>query len=266
MNRVIKYTNDPFRGRVFAVTSGKGGVGKTSISVNISITLAKAGLRILLIDSDMGLANVDLMTGVSAAHSLEDVLNGDASIFEALAEGPEGLTVLPASSAIGKIQETGNIDRFKKEIVKLENAFDYIFIDTGAGISANVTDFVFLADEVIVVMTPEPTAFADAYAMVKLIKLERPDIDVSIIVNMAAREEEAEKIFQKFNEIVKRFLGKEVQFRGFIIRDKVVSESIMRQVPLALHAPKSPAMQSILKISRTILGLQAANKRGLFSR
>ena len=155
------------RAKVYAVTSGKGGVGKTSIAVNLSIILAKAGVRVLLIDADMGLANIDLMTGVTATHSIEDVLNSEASIFDALADGPEGVTILPATSGLGRIQNAGErIDIFKRELLKLENAFDIIFIDTGAGISANVVDFVFMAQEVIVVMTPEPTAFADAYAMV----------------------------------------------------------------------------------------------------
>lgn len=266
MDRAVKYKTDTLRGRVYAVTSGKGGVGKTSISVNLSISLARAGLRILLIDADMGLANVDLMTGVSAAHSIEDVLNGDASIFDALAEGPEGLTILPASSAVGRVQEAGSLDLLKKELVKLENAFDYIFIDTGAGISANVVDFVFMAEEVIVVMTPEPTAFADAYAMVKLVKIERPELSVSVIVNMASKEDEAAKIFAKFNEIVKRFLNTEVVYRGCIFRDKAVPESIMRQIPLALFAPKSAAMLGMMKIARSILGLTTAHKKSLFSR
>ena len=147
-----------------------------------------------------------------------------------------------------------------------DTKFDIIFIDTGAGISANVVDFVFLAEEVIVIMTPEPTAFADAYAMVKLLHIEKPIMNVGVIVNIVQNEDEGEKIFTKFNEIVKRFLGKEISYRGTIARDKIVVQSIMRQIPLAMYADKSLAMQSFRKISENLLGIKKTNKKSLFSR
>ena len=258
----------PSQAKVYAITSGKGGVGKTSIAVNLSIILAKARMRVLLIDADMGLANVDLMTGVFAPHTIEEVLNGRASIFDALIEGPEGLTILPASSGIGHIFEikTGNEVLFKKELLKLEHAFDIIFIDTGAGISANVIDFVFMAEEVIVIMTPEPTAFADAYAMVKLVSMQKPEMKIGVVINIIKNENEAERIFSKFNEIVKRFLDKSIIFRGSIVFDDAVSQAVMRQVPLALLAGSSPSMQSIRRIARNILGIKIAKKRTLFNR
>jgi flagellar biosynthesis protein FlhG len=255
-------------GKVFAVTSGKGGVGKTSVAINLSMALAGAGKRVLLIDADMGLANVDLLTGVTALHTIEEVIEGEASIFDALVDGPEHLTVLSAGSGTGKIHEMGDesVAHFRKELLKLENAFDLIFIDTGAGISANVMDFVFMAEEVIVVMTPEPTAFADAYAMVKVVMQEKPLMQVGIIINMARSEADADRIGTKFGEIVQRFLGKNVRYRGFIPRDPVVAESVMRQVPLALLAPKSPPMRAIRGIAKNLLGLKTPQRTGLFSR
>ena len=258
----------PSRARVFAVTSGKGGVGKTFISVNLSIMLAKAGARVLLIDADLGLANVDLMTGVTSPHTIEEVLDGTASIFDALTEGPEGLTILPASSGLGEVQdiEKGQESTFRKEFLKLENAFDLIFIDTGAGISANVIDFVVMADEVLVVMTPEPTAFADAYAMVKLVSVQKPDMRVGIIVNIVKNESDGERIFSKFSEIVKRFLERTVAYRGSIIKDNVVSEAVIRQVPLIQHAGSSPPIQSIRKIAKQLVSAKKTNKKSLFNR
>ncbi len=257
----------PAMGKVFAITSGKGGVGKSSIAVNLSIALSQVGLKVLLIDADMGLANIDIMTGVSATNSIEDVIEGRASIFEALADGPENLTILPAASGLGRIQEDEvRIRVFRKELLKLENAFDFIFIDTGAGISANVVEFVFMAREIAVIMTPEPTAFADAYAMVKVVSMERPDIDVGVIINVVNSEGEARKIYEKFNEIVKRFLGKTVRYRGCVLRDKAVGEAVLRQVPLALYSPKSAAMRSLKNVARIMLGLKEINKKGLFSR
>lgn len=256
------------RGRVYAVTSGKGGVGKTSVAVNLSITLAGAGLRVLLIDADMGLANVDLMTGVTAPHTIEEVIRGEASIFDALADGPENLTLLSAGSGRGRTHEldAAQVERFRNEFRKLENAFDMIFIDTGAGISANVVDFVFMAEEVLVVMTPEPTAFADAYAMVKVVSLERPDMPVGIIINMSRNEQEADTIAAKFNEIVERFLRKSIRYRGFIPRDAIVSEAVMRQTPLAIYAERSAPMRAIRTIARNILGVENTQRNGLFNR
>jgi flagellar biosynthesis protein FlhG len=245
------------RPKVYAITSGKGGVGKTSIAVNLSLTLSTAGMRVLLIDADMGLANVDVMTGVKAARTIEEVLRGDASIFDALADGPEDLTLLSAGSGRGIIRELDGeeSEHFRKELLKLEKAFDLIFIDTGSGISANVVDFIFMAEEVLVVMTPEPTAFSDAYAMVKVVTLEKPEMKVGVIVNMVRNDGEAEKISEKFGEIVRRFLGKQVVYRGCVMKDSVVSEAIMRQTPLALYAEKSAPMQSLRKIARNLLGL-----------
>ncbi len=203
------------KARVYAITSGKGGVGKTSIALNLSIALSKAGLKVLLIDADMGYERATY---------------------------------------------------FKKELLKLENAFDYIFIDTGAGISANVIDFVFMADEVLVIMNTEPTAFADAYAMVKVASTEKPSMSVGIIINMSKNEKDSERIFFKFNEIVNRFLGKEILYHGSIPVDKVVSEAVMRQIPLAIYAGKSSPMQSIRKIAKNLLGIENTKTTTIFNR
>jgi len=253
--------------KIYAITSGKGGVGKTSIALNLSIILARAGMRVLLIDADIGLANVYVMTGIATTRSIEDVISGEVSIFDVLVEGPEGLTILPSASALGDIKEfQDNIAVFKKELLKLENAFDMIFIDTGAGISANVVDFIFMADEVIVIMTPEPTAFADAYALVKLLSLEKPQLRMGIIINIMKKEEDAEKLYVKFNEIVKRFLGKELRFRGFVPEDKTVADAVMRQIPLAVYSGNSPSMKAIRNIAGNLLGIKTTKKRSLFSR
>jgi flagellar biosynthesis protein FlhG len=258
----------PRRAKVIAITSGKGGVGKTSLSVNLSITLNKAGLNVLLIDADMGLANVDLMTGITSSHTIEEVVDGRCSIFDALAAGPEGLTILPAGSGMGRVRDLNPelAARFRQELLKLESAFDLIFIDTGAGISANVTDFVFMADEVIIVMTPEPTAFADAYAMVKLVFAEKPAAAVGIVFNMARSDEESKRLVGKFSEVVKSFLKKEVTFHGAIVHDRTMLEAIMRQTPLAIYGVNAPAMQSIRKIARNILGIEISKPKTLFNR
>jgi len=237
MEKARNLDNKSSGARVYAITSGKGGVGKTSIAINLAIVLNKAGLKVLLIDADMGLANIDLMTGVSALHTIEEVIEGKASIFDALADGPEGLTILLAGSGLGCINDMGEerAKKFKNELLKLENAFDMIFIDTGAGISANVVDFIFMADEVVVIMTSEPTAFADAYAIVKVVTMEKPSMDVS-------------------------------EYHGSIVQDRAVADAVMRQIPLALYAGKSSSMQFIRKIARNMLGIEKTKQRTIFNR
>jgi len=268
MDIARKLSNKLSGARVYAITSGKGGVGKTSIAVNLSIVLSKAGLKVLLIDADMGLANVDLMTGVFAHHTIEDVVEGKASIFDALAEGPENLTILSAASGLGRINDMGEerVINFKKELLKLENAFDIIFIDTGAGISANVVDFIFMADEVIIIMTHEPTAFADAYAMVKVVSIEKPSMNMGIVINYSNGERESKIIFDKFSEIVLRFLKKEILYHGSIVFDKAVADAVMRQIPLAVYAGKSSSMQSIRKIAKNLLGIENTKQQTIFNR
>jgi len=268
MEKARNLDNKSSGARVYAITSGKGGVGKTSIAINLAIVLNKAGLKVLLIDADMGLANIDLMTGVSALHTIEEVIEGKASIFDALADGPEGLTILLAGSGLGCINDMGEerAKKFKNELLKLENAFDMIFIDTGAGISANVVDFIFMADEVVVIMTSEPTAFADAYAIVKVVTMEKPSMDVSVVINMSGNEKESKMLFDRFSEIVKKFLKKEIEYHGSIVQDRAVADAVMRQIPLALYAGKSSSMQFIRKIARNMLGIEKTKQRTIFNR
>lgn len=268
MNTVHTIHKKASKAKVYAITSGKGGVGKTSIAVNLSIVMSKAGFKVLLIDSDMGLANVDLLTGVLAIHTIEKVVEGGASIFDALAEGPEDITILSAGSGLGRMADMGyeRAMNFKKELLKLENAFDLIFIDTGAGISANVVDFVFMADEVLVIMSTEPTAFADAYAMVKVVSMEKPSMSVGVIINMSKNENDSRRIFYKFYEIVKRFLDIDVLYHGSIATDKVVAEAVIRRIPLAVYAGKSPPMQSLRKIAKNLLGIENSKTTTIFNR
>ncbi len=268
METALNFKNNSSRAKVYAITSGKGGVGKTFIAVNLSITLNKSGLKVLLIDSDIGLANVDIMTGVSAPHTIEEVIDGRASIFDALAVGPEELTILSAASGLGRMNDMGEerAKNFRKELLKLENAFDIIFIDTGAGISANVVDFIFMADEVLVIMTPEPTAFADAYAMVKVVTMEKPSMKVGIIINMSKNAKVSNSTFYKFNEVVQKFLEKDIVYHGSIAVDNAVTEAVMRQIPLALYAGNSSSMQSIRNIARSLLGIENIKHKTIFNR
>ena len=247
--------NEGLPAKVYAVTSGKGGVGKTSLALNTAIILSKMGMKVLLIDADIGLANIDIMLGITTAYTIEDVLHEKVDIFDTIVEGPHGLSVLPAASAIGPIGQMTDSERlvFQNHLSRLEEKFHYIFIDTGAGISSQVINFVFMAREVVVVMTPEPTAITDAYAMVKIITMTANSLPVGIIINWAKSPTEAEQLYDKFQKITERFLGLPIINRGYILIDEKAARAVMMQVPLVLAFPKSPASRCLIRIAKDIV-------------
>jgi flagellar biosynthesis protein FlhG len=259
------------RAVAWAVTSGKGGVGKSTLSLNLGIALAAEGKRVLLIDADLGLANIDILLGISPPHNLQDLLRGRASAFDVIVEGPEGLSILPSASGIGESEAWRAEDgvRLSEELGRLERAFDMILIDTGAGISSKVTDFVLSADRAFVVATPEPTSIADAYAMVKVTSGERPGLPIGLIVNRAKSPREAHELHAKFEEIVSRFLNLSVDRIGFVSEDREVEQSTRSQHPVVLSSPQSEAARCIRKIGTELVSqLESSDRQqpGLFDR
>jgi len=259
------------RAAAWAITSGKGGVGKSTLSLNLGIALSAAGKRVLLIDADLGLANIDILLGVSAEYNLQDLLRGRASAFDVLVEGPEGLSVLPAASGISESDawQDGDAERLSEELGRLERAFDLILIDTGAGISSKVTDFVLSSDRTFVVATPEPTSIADAYAMVKVATGERPELPVGLIVNRAKSPREAHELHGKFEEIVSRFLNVSIQKVGHVAEDLEVENATRTQHPVVLASPQSEAARCIHTLGSelaTQLDNTDRSQPGLFAR
>lgn len=259
------------RAAAWAVTSGKGGVGKSTISLNLGIALAAQGKRVLLVDADLGLANIDILLGVAPEHNLQDLLRGEVSAFDVIVEGPEGLCVLPAASGISESDAWQADDglRLSEELGRLERAFDLILIDTGAGISSKVTDFVLSADRALVVATPEPTSIADAYAMVKVATGERPDLPVGLIVNRARSPREAHELHAKFDQIVGRFLNVEVGRVGHVTEDPEVERATRSQHPVVIAAPDSEAARCFKRLAETLaddLEKTDRGRKGLFDR
>jgi flagellar biosynthesis protein FlhG len=244
------------RATAVAVTSGKGGVGKTNISLNLAVELSRLGRRVLLVDADLGLANVDILLGITPRFTLESVLRGECSIFEATAEGPEGLTILPAASGIGESEawRAGDLEALQADLSRLERGFDLILIDTGAGISSKVTDFVVAADQALVVAVPEPTSIADAYAMIKVVSGMRPDLRAGLVVNRTRSPREAYDIHAKFLQIVSRFLNMSVEDRGHVLEDPAVEQAVRTQRPFVIGAPRSPAARCIADLARAFAG------------
>jgi len=242
--------------RIIAVTSGKGGVGKTNLVVNMAIAMAQAGREVVIMDADLGLANVDVLLGLSPRYNLRDVILGDKSLREIMLTGPNGIKIIPASSGV---EELANIDARRLEsliaqVAELGRTADFLLIDTGAGMAANVTGFVLSAQEVILVTTTEPTAFTDAYVMVKVILGRNPKARIKLLVNMAVTREAAEGVYNRLNGLSKRFLGRGIEFLGCIFQDKAVLNAVKRQNAYILSAPYSLASTSTRQVTSAILG------------
>jgi flagellar biosynthesis protein FlhG len=242
--------------RVVAVTSGKGGVGKTNVSVNLATLAASQGRRVLLIDADLGLANSHIILGVSPRYHLGHLLDGTASLEDVLVPGPHGLRVLSAASGI---QEMTRLDDTQKlrlvaELDPLEDRFDLVLIDCGAGIGDNVVFFAGAAQMTLLVVTPEPTSLSDAYATVKVLSQRAAVRHFSVVVNWAGEDRQARDIFEKLVRVTDRFLQARMSYAGNIPRDENVQRSVMAQQPLVDLYPQSPASRAIGHIARGLLG------------
>ncbi len=239
--------------KVYCITSGKGGVGKTNISVNIALALQSLGRKVLLIDADLGLANVDVVTGIYPKYNISHLLNSDSTVEDVLLKGPMGVTILPGASGlydlanITTVELSALIDVFSK----IKKDFDFILIDTGAGISKSVIGFIKASDEVIVVTTPEPSAVTDAYAIIKLIYKHFGQIN--IIVNRVDNFREADYTMEKLTRASQKFLNANIGYLGYVLEDKSVYRSNMEQIPFYVKYPNGFASKCITNISKQIL-------------
>ncbi|MDH5526475.1 MAG: MinD/ParA family protein [Nitrospirota bacterium] len=215
-------------GRVIAVTSGKGGVGKTGIAVNLAVTLAERGNRVVLLDGDLGLGNVDIMVGLTPSHSLDHVLHESRPLSEVVVEGPAGVRIIPAGSGIGRLSQLGEEGQraLLDQVADLSDRPDYLVVDTGSGIGENVLFLASCAQEVLVVTTPEPTSVTDAYALMKILSRARGVRRFRLVVNMASDESAALEIYHRLSLVADRFLGVGIDLAGFIPPDRAVSEAI----------------------------------------
>jgi flagellar biosynthesis protein FlhG len=240
--------------RVISFTSGKGGVGKSHTVTNTAISLASQGLSVLVLDADLGLANVDVLLGLKPKGTLHDVLKGSCSLDDILLEGPGGITIIPAASGIEEIQALRAEEKMLllHEIERVAHRFDYLLIDTPAGISSDVMYFNSAAAEVVCVITGEPTSLTDSYALIKVLSSTYGEKDVSVVVNNIASEEEAVSAFNKLARAVERFLRVEVRYLGWIPSDSVVRECIMQQRPVSLEFPSSKAAVALSGVARRL--------------
>jgi flagellar biosynthesis protein FlhG len=241
--------------RVLTVTSGKGGVGKTNITLNMAIALSKMGLRVVILDVDFGLANIDVMLGMSTKYTLVDLIRGERNIFEVLTDGPDNVKFLSGGSGVEELLQIdrAQLGKFISGIGLLDKLYDVILIDTGAGLSRNVMSFVMAADEVLLVTTPEPTAITDAYALIKMISRRDRHKIIRVIVNKADSPKEANDILSKLALVSEKFLSFNLQKLGYILYDELVPRAVKEQKPFFLSYPKSHVSQQIWQLAGSLI-------------
>ena len=240
--------------RVLSFTSGKGGVGKTHSVTNVAIALANQGLSVLLLDADMGLANVDVLLGLKPKGTLHDVLKGNLSLDDILLTGPGGITIIPAASGIEEIQALKSEEKMflLEEIERVAHRYDYLLIDTPAGIGSDVMYFNSAAADVVCVITGEPTSLTDTYALIKVLSTTYGEKRFSVVVNNVGSEAEATTAFGKLSRAVDRFLQVDVRYLGWVPTDATVRDCIMEQKPIAAEFPSSPSARALSAIARRI--------------
>lgn len=241
--------------RVVTVTSGKGGVGKSNFSLNFALSLQRLGKKVLVFDADIGMANIDVLMGVSSSYNLYHLLKQEKTIWDIVQEGPEGLNFIAGGSGFKDLLDLSaeQLDGFAGEINKLHGKYDVILFDTGAGLSKETVKFITAAQETIVVTTPEPTSITDAYALIKMVKAMDVDVHFKLIVNRASDFREGKQTADKINLVAQRFLQSELPSLGIVPDDPNVSKAVKRQVPFTVAYPGSEASVAVARIARHFL-------------
>lgn len=258
------------RAHTVAVTSGKGGVGKSNIALNLAIALRTAGHDVCLLDANLGLGNIDLLCGLNGYWNLAHVVTGARTLGEIILPGPAGIHVVPGASGLTDLADCpAAVQReILSQLDDLEQNHDFLIVDTGTGIHRAVRQFVASAEMVLVVTTPEPTAIADAYATIKTLTASRESIEPQILVNQADTVEQAREIISRTQQTARTFLHATVGSAGFIPRDVAVQQAVVKRVPFVIDAPRSAAAQAIQQLSRRVINMtqQHANVNGFFAR
>lgn len=248
--------------RVLSITSGKGGVGKTAVVSNVAISLAKQGKKVLIIDADLGLANVDVVLGLSPSYNLNHFFNGERTLEEVMVEGPHGVKILPAGSGV---QQYTRLDgqlkmRLIDSLDALEEHFDVVLIDTEAGISDNVTYFNVAAQDILVVTTPEPTAITDAYALMKLLSTQYHQKRFLLAVNSVRSTDEGLDVFEKLTMVSGRYLDIFLDYLGCIPYDKKMHESVRQQQVMVDLFPDNKVAKSFNTLAETLVDAPINNQ------
>ncbi len=241
--------------RVISITSGKGGVGKTNVTANLAYAFTRLEKTVLVMDADLGLSNIDVLLGLSPRFSIEHFFRGEKTLSEILVEGPGGMSILPASSGVSELV---HLDESQKLLLLNEidlfcEDVDFILIDTGAGISSNVLYFNTMAQESIVIATPEPTSITDAYALMKVLFKQFDKKNFKLLINLVENDREAKEVYKKISRVVDHFLKEiSIDYLGFIPLDEKLPLAVKRQKPILEIYPKAPSSRNIFELAKRI--------------
>lgn len=241
--------------RVLAVASGKGGVGKTNFVVNLAIALQEVGKKAIIFDADLGMANIDVVLGIVPSYTLTHVIRGQKTLQEIVLEGPQGVKFLPGSAGVEDLVQLSEaqIQELIRQWNSLEERFDYILVDTGAGLHSDVLNFLRAADDIVIVLTPEPPSITDAYSLIKVLAQKELKADVHMVVNQVDHEEEGRQIFKRISRVAQDFLSLNLRFLGAIPADDKVGAAVKRQKPFLLVYPNTVASKGIRTIVQRLL-------------
>ncbi len=245
--------------RVLAVASGKGGVGKTNLTANLGISLARRGLRVLVFDGDFGLANVDVLLGLRVTKTLRDVVNGEASLSDIILDGPGGIRVAPGGCGFSEFM---NLDGFRRgrllrELSELERDYDFVLIDVGAGLGPDVVHLLRSVSEALVVTTPEPTALTDAYALIKVASMGSPGPTLSLVMNASRSEQEGRQAAERLQKVAAAFLGLSLPVAAVLPFSEELAKAVRAQVPVVLEYPQCAFSAGVDRLSRHLAGATA---------
>ncbi|MDD2211458.1 MAG: MinD/ParA family protein [Clostridia bacterium] len=240
--------------RVITISSGKGGVGKSNLSLNLALALTDFKQKVMLLDADMGLANIDVILGLTPLYNLSHVIMGEKTIPEIIIEGPHGLKIIPGGSGM---QELANLkewelENFLTKLSKIEGEADYLLIDTGAGLAKTVLSFALAADELIIVTTSDPTAITDAYGFIKTLCIQNYSGQIYIVVNRAFSANDAAIVYNKLKIAVNKFLKYNIEFLGFVVEDSKVGQAVREQKAFIIAYPQSMASYNLYNIAAKI--------------
>ena len=246
--------------RVISIASGKGGVGKSTLAVNLAIALSRMGQKVLIFDADFGLSNIDVMFGISAKYNISHFLSGKCSIYDTMQTGYEDVKFISGGSGVFELLNIGEhgVNQLISGLFEMPSEgihFDYILCDVGAGINDNIIRVILASSETIVVTTTEPTAILDAYALVKTIMKRDNSHPLHLLINKCETKKEAQRVSEGFTEVIGRHLGKNINPLGLIMYDHNVPLSIKRQVPITVSDPECGTSQAIDQISRTLIDM-----------
>lgn len=244
------------RAKVLSISSGKGGVGKTNFAINFSISLKKLGYNVAIIDGDIGLGNVEILLGLNLKNTLSDIVFLNKSIVDIMADGPEGIQIISGGSGLKELSllTNKNLPKLIEEIERLQSIVDYIIIDTGAGISSLVLNFIMASSEVIVISTADPTSIMDSYILIKSLVTTGFSGKINIVANLVKNENEGKEVYNKLNNASNNFLRVQTNYLGYIDRNEIVNNAVKNQIPFIVSHPNSSTSKKIKFMAEKYLG------------